>query len=104
MVKQRNTFDQQAQGLPVDAGQGTQHHKRKRKGLAAQQGSAQRLALQAEGGIEQALIALLVNAGNVFYAQTRPLLQHLRDIDFADDPQAYSAQMMDILLRGIAAR
>lgn len=54
--------------------------------------------------VNPALIALLVNAGNVFYAQTRPLLQHFRDIDFADDPQAYSAQMMDILLRGIAAR
>ena len=50
-----------------------------------------------------ALVALLVNAGNVFYAQTRPLLRHFRDIDFADDPRAYSAQMMDILLRGITA-
>lgn len=54
--------------------------------------------------VSPALVAVLLNAGNVFYAQTRPLLQHFKDIDFADDARRYSAQMMDILLRGIIAR
>ena len=51
--------------------------------------------------VNPALLAILMNAGNVFYAQTRPLLRHFTDIDFADDPQRYNALMMDILLRGI---
>lgn len=59
---------------------------------------------QLRADVSPALVAVLVNAGNVFYAQTRPLLRHFRDIDFADDAQSYSAQMMDILLRGILAR
>lgn len=59
---------------------------------------------QLRADVSPALVAVLVNAGNVFYAQTRPLLRHFEDIDFADDPNRYSAQMMDILLRGIAAR
>ena len=59
---------------------------------------------QLRADVSPALVAVLVNAGNVFYAQTRPLLRHFQDIDFADDPNSYSAQMMDILLRGIAAR
>ncbi|HCO43062.1 MAG TPA: TetR/AcrR family transcriptional regulator [Gammaproteobacteria bacterium] len=58
---------------------------------------------QLRADVNPALIAVLVNAGNVFYAQTRPLLRHFQDIDFADDPHDYSAQMMDILTRGIAA-
>ncbi|GAB4357122.1 MAG: hypothetical protein Kow0073_14930 [Immundisolibacter sp.] len=59
---------------------------------------------QLRADVDPALIAVLVNAANVFYAQTRPLLRHLEDVDFADDAQRYSAQMMDILLHGIAAR
>jgi TetR/AcrR family transcriptional regulator len=53
--------------------------------------------------VNPALLALLLNAGNVFYAQTRPLLRHFADVDFADDPERYSSLMMDMLLRGIAA-
>lgn len=56
---------------------------------------------QLRADVNPALVAVLINAGNVFYAQTRPLLRHFADIDFADDPHRYSAQMMDILLRGI---
>jgi TetR/AcrR family transcriptional regulator len=59
---------------------------------------------QLRADVSPALVAVLVNAGNIFYAQTRPLLRHFKDIDFADDAHQYSAQMMDILLRGIAAR
>jgi TetR/AcrR family transcriptional regulator len=59
---------------------------------------------QLRADVSPALVAVLVNAGNVFYAQTRPLLRHFKDIDFADDAHRYSAQMMDILLRGIVAR
>lgn len=59
---------------------------------------------QLRADVSPALVAVLVNAGNVFYAQTRPLLKHFKDIDFADEPDRYSAQMMDILLHGIAAR
>ncbi len=57
---------------------------------------------QLRADLNPALLALLINASNVFYAQTRPLLRHFADIDFADDPQRYNALMMDILLRGIA--
>jgi TetR/AcrR family transcriptional regulator len=56
---------------------------------------------QLRADLNPALVALMINAGNVFYAQTRPLLRHFNDIDFADDPQRYNALMMDILLRGI---
>lgn len=59
---------------------------------------------QLRADLSPALVAVLINAGNVFYAQTRPLLGYFKDIDFANDPNRYSAQMMDILLRGIAAR
>ena len=62
---------------------------------------AGQVAGQLRADLNPALLALLINAGNVFYAQTRPLLRHFTDIDFADDPQRYNALMMDILLRGI---
>lgn len=55
---------------------------------------------QLRADLNPALLALLINASNVFYAQTRPLLRHFADIDFAEDPQRYNALMMDILLRG----
>ena len=56
---------------------------------------------QLRADLNPALVALMINAGNVFYAQTRPMLRHFKDVDCADDPQRYNALMMDILLRGI---
>ncbi|WP_372720496.1 TetR/AcrR family transcriptional regulator [Immundisolibacter sp.] len=55
---------------------------------------------QLRADVNPALLALLINASNVFYAQTRPFLRHFADIDFADDPKRYNVMMMDILLRG----
>ena len=53
--------------------------------------------------VNPAALALLVNAGNILYAQLRPALTRFADVDFAEDPERFSALMMDILLRGAAA-
>ena len=56
---------------------------------------------QLRADLNPALVALMINAGNIFYAQTRPMLRHFKDVDCADDPHRYNALMMDVLLRGI---
>jgi TetR/AcrR family transcriptional regulator len=47
------------------------------------------------------LVAMLMVAANVFYFEAAPVLRHLPDAGFSDDPQDYSEGVMSILLHGI---
>lgn len=51
--------------------------------------------------IDPAMIATLLMGANVFFFEANPVLRHLADVNFADDPERYNTMMMDILLRGI---
>lgn len=52
--------------------------------------------------LDPAVLALLINAGNILYAQLRTAMRQIDRVDFADDPERFSARMMDLLLRGAA--
>lgn len=43
-------------------------------------------------------------AANVHFFQSRSVMRALSGIAYADDPESYSVQVMDILLNGIASR
>jgi len=47
-----------------------------------------------------AFIASLMLSANVFFVQSRDVLRHLPDVDFADDPARYSRMFMQVLLQG----
>lgn len=51
--------------------------------------------------IDPAMVAVLLVSANVHFFQSRDVLRHLPGADFAQDPARYSAQAVDILLRGI---
>ncbi len=53
--------------------------------------------------LDAAMVATLLIGANVFFFEAREVLRHFRDVDFAADPRRYSAMLVDILLRGIAA-
>lgn len=52
--------------------------------------------------LSPAHIAVYMLSVNVFFSFSRDILRHLPGVDLADDPGRYSAQFMDILLRGAA--
>ncbi len=52
-------------------------------------------------GIDPALVAVMLIAGNVFHHHNADLLRHLPGVDFADDPERFARQACDILLHGI---
>ncbi len=54
--------------------------------------------------IDPAAVATLLVGANVFFLQSRHVLRHLRDVDFADDPVRYAQATAEILLSGIANR
>jgi TetR/AcrR family transcriptional regulator len=54
--------------------------------------------------VDPAMVATLLIGANVFFFEAREVLKHFRDVDFAADPERYSAMLADILLRGIAAQ
>lgn len=54
--------------------------------------------------VDPAMVATLLVAANVFWFQTAPLLRHLPGVEFAGDTQGLGDMLMDIVLRGIAAR
>ncbi|HSP01302.1 MAG TPA: TetR/AcrR family transcriptional regulator, partial [Thioalkalivibrio sp.] len=45
-------------------------------------------------------IAVMMLSANVFFVQSRDVLRHLPDVDFADDPARYSRMFMQVLLQG----
>lgn len=54
--------------------------------------------------LDPALVATLMVAANVFFFEAASVLKHIPEIRFSDDPQAYSAGVMDILLNGLASK
>ncbi len=53
--------------------------------------------------IDPAVVAILILAVNIFYVRTQSQMQKLADIDFAEEPERYSNQVMDLLLKGLLA-
>jgi hypothetical protein len=51
--------------------------------------------------IDPAMVATVLIGANVFFFQAGPVLQHLDDMEFADDSTAYTRMLTDILLGGI---
>jgi TetR/AcrR family transcriptional regulator len=54
--------------------------------------------------LDPAMVATLLIGANVFFFEAREVLRHFRDVDFAGDSRRYSAMLVDMLLRGIAAK
>jgi len=50
---------------------------------------------------DPALLALMLVSNNIFFFQTQQVIRHFPGVSFADDPAAYSHQVMNILLNGI---
>ena len=51
--------------------------------------------------VDPAMVATLLIGANVFFFEARNLLRHFPDVSFATDPDRYSRDLIDILLRGI---
>jgi TetR/AcrR family transcriptional regulator len=51
--------------------------------------------------VDPAMVAVMLIAANVYFFEARDILRHFPDVDFADDPQRYSAKMIEIMLNGI---
>ena len=50
---------------------------------------------------DPAMVAVLLVGANVFFFETRHVLRHFPDVEFADDPARYRDMLVEILLRGI---
>jgi TetR/AcrR family transcriptional regulator len=48
------------------------------------------------------LLAFLLVSANVFFFESRPVLRHLPEVDFADSPDHYNAAVFELLSRGFA--
>lgn len=59
---------------------------------------------QLRADADPVLVASLVVAANVHFFQSRSVMRALSGVAYADDPESYSVQVMDILLNGIASR
>ncbi len=55
------------------------------------------------GGVDPAMLAVMLIAADVFFFEARPVLQHFPDVNFAHEPARYSRMLVDILLHGILA-
>jgi TetR/AcrR family transcriptional regulator len=53
---------------------------------------------------DPAMLATLLIGANVFFFQSREVLRHFKDVNFAREPAHYSHMLMDILLRGIGTK
>ncbi len=53
--------------------------------------------------VDPAMVAMLLVGANVFFFQSRDVLRHFPDVEFADDMQVYSRMLTDILVHGVAA-
>ena len=54
-------------------------------------------------GPHPGVIALMVSAANIFFAQIRPGMRQFPDTDYLDDPDAFCAMVMDIVFNGVMA-
>lgn len=50
---------------------------------------------------DPAVLAMMLVSNNIFFFQAQQVLRHFPNASFADDPAAYSRQVMDVLLHGI---
>lgn len=51
--------------------------------------------------LDPSLLALMLVSNNIVFFQTQQVIRHFPSVSFADDPTAYSQQVMNILLNGI---
>jgi TetR/AcrR family transcriptional regulator len=51
--------------------------------------------------VDPAMVAVILIAANLYFFEAKNILLHFEDVDFADDPQRYSAKMLQIMLHGI---
>jgi len=51
--------------------------------------------------LNPALAAFILVAANMFFFQAGPVIQHVPEAPFSNDPNAYSQGVMDILLNGL---
>jgi len=51
--------------------------------------------------IDPATVAMTIIGANIFFFQHEHVLRHFPDVNCADDPARYSAQIMDVVLHGI---
>ncbi len=60
---------------------------------------------QARGELRQnvdpAMVAVMLIAANVYFFEARDLLRHFPAVSFAENPQQFSANMVEVLLNGI---
>ncbi|PCJ88282.1 MAG: TetR family transcriptional regulator [Thiotrichaceae bacterium] len=50
--------------------------------------------------VDASLLAFLLIGANVFFFETRDVLKHLPDVNFAKSPEQYSTAVFDLLARG----
>jgi TetR/AcrR family transcriptional regulator len=51
--------------------------------------------------VDPAMVAVMLIAANVYFFEARDMLRHFPEVDFADDPERYSAKMLQLMLHGI---
>jgi TetR/AcrR family transcriptional regulator len=51
--------------------------------------------------VDPAMVAVMLIAANVYFFEARDMLRYFPGVDFADDPQRYSAGMLQLMLHGI---
>ncbi len=54
--------------------------------------------------LDAALLAFLLIGANVFFFETRAVLEHLPGVGFAGDPESFSAAAFELMARGFDAR
>jgi TetR/AcrR family transcriptional regulator len=52
--------------------------------------------------LDPAQVAVVLYSVNAFFFQSRSVLDHLKPVTFADDPEGFATAFVDMLLRGIA--
>ena len=53
-------------------------------------------------GIDPALAAFMIVAANLFFFQAGPVIRHIPEADFANDADAFSEGVMDIMFHGLS--
>lgn len=51
--------------------------------------------------IDPTLAAFIIVAANMFFFQASPVMQHIPEIDFSGDSNAFSRDVMDLLINGL---
>jgi TetR/AcrR family transcriptional regulator len=51
--------------------------------------------------VDPKLAAFMIVAANMFYFQSEPIMQHIPEVHFSDDPHIFSRAVMDVFFNGI---